>query len=267
MNKRRYHVNPATGAPGVCRNKDGNCPYSGRSGDENHYDTFGEAQLASQVIHSQRQIELPCYDERQDEFDEQFEEIKSVLETIQPAEEPFYADLSVKYEITTSNDSELLKNIIEGKAYVQKEWESIGPALQNPNLPREFINKVLKYPEDYHRETVRWVASNGALTHDEILHIVETSPDLYTRCLALRNPSLDESFAEDFVKNREDELAKLPWYSMLDNHTLDYLKLFKEYQIKTIMENIDTADMETAKINEKYPEWKMMYESRQKRNK
>lgn len=42
----KYHINK-NGVPAVCRAKEGNCPYGGESGSENHFDTIEEAQVAA----------------------------------------------------------------------------------------------------------------------------------------------------------------------------------------------------------------------------
>lgn len=268
--RNKYHVNPETGAPGLCRAKNGKCPYGGRSGVENHYSTFGEAQLAAQEMLVEKHGLLPSNkDERPENFDEQLREIKEMIDAIQGKKDIDHVNLEVKYNIRTTDDTVLLQDIIEGKTYIQEGWIAIGPALQNPNLPRSIINGILRRPKEYHIETLRWLATNPALTHEEIMKLVDTQEDLTVRSLALRNPSLKEEFAIDFVKNRKDELAKAPWYNMIDNSSLDYDKIFKEYHLRAIIDGLDTDDTLIYKINSTYPDFKNLYEfqERKKREK
>lgn len=52
----RYHVNPTTGKTAICRATKRPCKYGGKSGEENHYDTAGEAQQAYEESQHHKQI-------------------------------------------------------------------------------------------------------------------------------------------------------------------------------------------------------------------
>lgn len=260
---KKYHLNPETGAPGICRAKNGNCPYGGNTGKENHFDTFGEAQIASQTLLSSKHGLLPASEfERPEDFDEQLKEVKELFNSIQNSNERKDNYTDIQYELRTTENVKLLQDVIDGNMYIRDDWETIGPALQNPNLPREFIDKVLNNPDEYHIETQRWIASNPALKHEDLMNLVNNRKDMTTRALAMRNTSLDPDFARDFVKNRADELSKVPWYSMLDNQALDYKEYFRDFQLNLIVKSIESDDSATFKINEAYPDIKFVYEYR-----
>lgn len=257
---KKYHVNPETGAPGICRAKDGKCPYGGISGTENHYDTYTEAQKAQEKILSVKHVLLPESDNSRPR-EKQWEGINELFKTIQSRDEnPEESELAIKYKIRTTSDQELLRDVINGTMYVRSGWRTIGAAIQNPNLSRKFIDNVLDNPDDYNIEVHRWLATNPALTHNDLMRIVKESNDLTTRSLALKNTSLEESFAKDFVENRKDELYRLPWFAMTDNYGLDTRKLFMDFKVNMRAKNIDSDEAELSQLNDMYKDWKLEYE-------
>lgn len=320
---KKYHVSSLTGVPGICRAKDGNCPYGGESGQENHYDTFGEAQKASQrlyrndhdILPDSNHYKEPGYDAKikqlfeeiqqgegglneysgsQSEWDnevdnmlnsideelgdnvpeeidgdedvikrlhkDEWAEIANILSELESTDSNRLSEQKIRYEVRTTEDTDLIESVIAGDIYLRNDWSTIGAALQNPNLPRDFIDDVFNNPENYHIETQRWLALNPALTHEEIITLVEERDDLKLRSIALMNDSLEKGFAEDFLKNRSDELYKLPWYNMMNNPELGHGKLFREFIVMATITKQKTDELEAIKINDQYKDWKRAYE-------
>src|SRR5690625_3101028 len=54
----RYHINPVIGAPTICREIN-NCPYGGESGNENHFNTYSEAQEYSKEVFKKTHRQFP----------------------------------------------------------------------------------------------------------------------------------------------------------------------------------------------------------------
>ena len=313
---KKYHVSSLTGAPGVCRAKDGNCPYGGKSGQENHYDTFGEAHEASQRLYSKSHDILPengkfdeegslstlsqlfadiqgpddeglaSYNEDYDDdpsellekirnhsalkgkkFDnpqafskERWEGLTELFNSIQADSNEDATEREIRKEIRTTTDTELLKNVIEGNIYIRDDFGMVGTALQNPNLPREFIDKVLNNPDDYHIETQRWLVTNPALTHKDLMKIVNERDDLEMRTLAMRGSALELSFAKNFLEKNSDEIHYLPWYNMNNNPHIRDEQLFNRIVILGTMRGIKNDELKASSINQRYPDRTREYE-------
>lgn len=267
---KKYHVSTLTGLPGVCRAKEGNCPYGGKSGRENHYDTFSEAQRAAQEMSKNKHGILPINNpdalkpksaeeekevtrgirklfaslkstkETEDDIPEV--DIDSVLEEmetdirdkqfnedslISEDEWKYVADLydSIQKSATSTRnlaenmeyitDSYLLEQTISRNDLLKEDEHVLSAALQNPHLRMEYIEDVLKSDD---LEKKRLIVMNPALSHERIIEIAEdTNEDIAVRTLALKNMSIEEDYAVDFVNRRPDDLLKAPWVGLLNN--------------------------------------------------
>ena len=255
---RRYHINPKTGMPSVCHAKKGNCPYGGKSGEEGHYISYSMALAESQKAFEKEHRLLPKGPTSSEI--KQYENMTSILEFL-PED-----NIELKEEIRNTTNVDLLMGIIEGKFYVEDGWDKIGVALQNPNLPRDFIDDVLyNNPELYNIETRRRIMLNTSLTHEDIMYVVENESDLYMRSVALKNPGIDPSYVDDFLENRKEDLTELPWYMMTENRAIDDDKIDNWYEW-IADENIDIEIDEIGEITKDYSDWMVTYERNQRFN-
>ena len=175
-------------------------------------------------------------------------------------------EIELKEKLRNTDDVDLLMGVVEGRLYFQEGWDRVGIALQNPNLPRKFIDDVLyNSPELYSIETQRRIMLNTSLTHDDLMYAVDNSEDLYTRSIALRNPNLKDDYINDFLENRKKDLTKLPWQMIVVNPKVTEDQIYDWYSW-TIDEGIDVDRSEADKITRDYGDWKVNYERNQRFN-
>lgn len=253
----RYHINPKTGMPSVCHAQRGNCPYGGASGSEGHYESYSMAFEESQRRMSNEHKLLPANELADIEL-KKYESLSAKVERL-PKDR-----IELKEAIRHTTDVELLKGIIEEKIYVEDGWDKISVALQNPNLPRQFINDVLyERKELYSDEARRHLMLNSALTHEDLMYALENSDDLYLKSVAMKNPSLKQEFSNDYLANKPEELTKLPYYMITENGNVDNDHLFgwHKWVLKNKV-NIDRTEINT--LNVKYSDWMVSYERSQR---
>lgn len=253
---RKYHINPNTGLPGVCHAKKGNCPYGGP---ENHYETYSAALMDSQSKLEKEHALLPTGDLT----DKDIEEYQEIMENhkVDSVDE-----VELKEKLRNTDDVNLLMGVIEGRLYAEDGWDRVGIALQNPNLPRKFIDSVLyDNPKLYNIETKRRIMLNTSLTHEDLMYAVNNSEDLYMRSVALKNPNLKDDYIDDFFKNRKEDLMNLPWHMIVENPktTEDQIRDWYRW---TVSENMRIDRSEADKINRNYGDWKENYERNKRFN-
>ena len=170
--------------------------------------------------------------------------------------------IELMYSIRSMGDTLKLREIIDGNLFYKDDWSTIGAALQNPELPRDIIDKILNNPEEHHIEAQKWLATNPALTHDDLMNIVNNRKDLDLRMIALKNESLSQDFIKDFAANNSDKLRTLPWYNMTKSEDISSRKLLMDFEVDLVINGIDISDVEikSAKVNRAYPDWKNAYE-------
>ena len=254
---RKYHINPNTGLPGVCHAKKGNCPYGGP---EIHYETYSGALMDSQRKLEKEHKLLPAGNLT----DEEFKEYERIMEKpkVDSADE-----IELKEELRNTDDVDLLMGVIEGRLYAQEGWDRVGVALQNPHLPRKFIDDVLyNNPELYNIETQRRIMLNTSLTHEDLINVINNDEeDLYMRSVALRNPNLDDNYINDLFENRKKDLVNLPWHMIIENPKVTEDQIYDWYSW-TIDEGIEIDRSEADKIARGYRDWRMHYERNQRFN-
>lgn len=254
---RKYHINPNTGLPGVCHATKGNCPYGGP---EIHYETYSGALMDSQRKLEKEHKLLPA----SNLTDEEFKEYERIMEKpkVDSADE-----IELKEELRNTDDVDLLMGVIEGRLYAQEGWDRVGVALQNPHLPRKFIDDVLyNNPELYNIETQRRIMLNTSLTHEDLINVINNDEeDLYMRSVALRNPNLDDNYINDLFENRKKDLVNLPWHMIIENPKVTEDQIYDWYSW-TIDEGIEIDRSEADKIARGYRDWRMHYERNQRFN-
>ena len=212
MRKRMYHINPDTGVPSLCRANKGQCPYGGESGKLNHFDTFSEAQEHSQGIFEQRYNVLPTsaggelLDIIEDRRKVKSEKLDDLMKM---------GDYMKLKTLSETNDLDLVMGVIDGEVEGDG-WRLTGAALQNPNLPRDFIKDMaIDYPDEFEDEARRWLASNRSLSHDDLVHIIENDKDDRVKAVALLNDNLGRYYIDETIihKNREELIS--PPYSVV----------------------------------------------------
>lgn len=210
---RRYHINPKTGVPSICRAEKGNCPYGGETGEENHFATYSEAQKRSQEIFKESYQILPSNndDEIMREIEFRKKSSSSKFDSI-----PKGNNFETYKAIMNTKDENVIMGIIEGEVYDYKDWPHISIALQNPNIPKDFLNEAMfEYPEDFEDDTRRWLVMNPALTNKQLISIIENKDeDMTVRALAFRNPNLSDKVINHVIEKYPEALKVLP-YSMI----------------------------------------------------
>ena len=220
MNKRMYHIHPNIGAPTQQRaNRIEDCPYSGETGRENHFNTYDEAQIAAQEFFTLT-YELLSSNINHD-FDEIMEEIemrkkvkKEVVKVL-----PTENDDEIMKAIMETEEENVVIGVIEGEVYETTSWKYKSIALQNPNICKTFLHEALfDYPEEFTEETRRWLALNRSLTHEALVSLVENeNEDIVVRSVALNNPNVDKEYLRNILTNEVERLKELPYEVLLYN--------------------------------------------------
>lgn len=261
---KKYHINPKTGVPTICRAKKGKCPYQGAFGTDNHYDTYSEAQAVSleyfrtkyNFLHWEGEEKMINHTLSQP-YDEQLTEaIKGGLSS----EIEKDADVhKVHEEIMNCKDSDKLMRIINGIEFPDMDWTKVGIALQNPNLPEEFMRRIVDYTDNFHIETVRLFIRNHAISGNVLISIgMSEDDDMLVRCLAFQSPAIGDDYAKYVLKNHREELTELPWLALVENKYLEE-GVFDEF--KQTQEYADTANLRKQLHEDlnRYPQWWIRY--------
>lgn len=203
MSKRMYHINPNTGVPTRCYAKGGRCPYGGTSGMSHHYKTFTEAQVyAEEVIEDQyRKFPAHVYELNdlienemlQEKTNRNAHEVREFLKLDR--------DSQVRM-IRTTKSIKLLVGVINGDIG-DGDWEVIGPALQNVNVPHELLQDILfKASGAFNDETQRWAVTNKSLSADDLRRVIrgkKRNPEI--KALAFANDNIEKEYL-DFRVNK-----------------------------------------------------------------
>lgn len=204
-----YHINPETGVPSLCRAIKGKCPYGGASGRSNHFDTFSEAQSYSQEIFAQKYNVLPT---------SAGGEYLGIIEEKRRAKAEKVGRLmnmgkhNKLKTLSETEDMDLLMGVIDGEIEGDG-WMLTGAALQNINLPRQYLeDMVIDYPDEFEDEARKWAASNKSLTHDDLVHIFENDENEDVRAVALLNENLSREYVNKVIAGKsKGELVNKPY--------------------------------------------------------
>lgn len=252
---KKYHINPKTGIPSICR-AESKCPYGGKTGQEGHYNTYSEAQQASQYYLGKVYEFMPglMKEVPADELKSEIEKSRDVNREEVSKLEAMGEKESIEYLKTTDNEG-VLMSVIEGEIKKEQGWEYISTALQNPNISKKFLREsLLDYPQEVNVETRKWLAMNPALTHEEIASIVEDEDEnIEIRALALKNPSLNKEYASSIISSHIEKTDILP-YSML-HFTKHKNKESEQRKDETIFlaRRDRTGTLLAESLNKKYP--------------
>lgn len=223
MNKKMYHINPIIGAPTICRaDRIEDCPYSGETRSENHFNTYGEAQTAAQEFFTLTYELLSSdIDHNVGEIMEEIETRKKVkLETIEILAKK--SEDEITKAIMETGDENVVMGVIEGEVYETSSWKYTSIALQNPNICKTFLHEALfDYPSEFTKETRRWLALNRSLTHEALVSLVENeNEDIFVRSIALNNPNINKEYLLNILNNEVERLEKLPYQILLYNEQI-----------------------------------------------
>lgn len=217
---RRYHINPKLGIPSVCRAEKGKCPYGGASGNENHFDTFSEAQKRSQEIFEETYRILPSsVEDNKDEIMQEIEQQRKVKKDIID-KLPKSGEFEITKAIMETDNEDVVMGVIEGEIYPNSNWTYTSVALQNPNISQKFLNEALfHYPGEFDISTRRWLVLNRSLSHEDLLSIVENeNEDMTMRAVAFRNPNISKEYVDNIIENDTERLEKLPYSMIIYSH-------------------------------------------------
>ena len=255
----KYHINPNTGVPNICQATEGNCPYG------KHYITFSEAQAASEQFLKEKYGLLPSQLSTLDDVEalksrvEEFRKISPINRRASPAPDEFASEVLAR----NFDDEEYIMGIINGDILVdRKGWKHISLALQNPYIPRYFVDDVIyNDPVSYHVEVKRWLMLNESLTPEDLLHVINNSKDDVTKAIALYNPSLGKDNITELISQKsKGELAKFPWCALKYNKAIT--KDTFETSYESLSERKWESMTETEKLKktlDKYKDFFQMY--------
>lgn len=257
---RRYHINPRTGVPSICRAESGKCPYGGDTGDKNHYNTYSEAQKKSQEYFEKMYNLLPAsFTVDSEKLMEEIEENKKIksdmLSTI-----PSGSDYEITKGIMNGNE-DLVMAVVEGEVYRNSGWTYTSVALQSPSISKKFLEDAMfLYPGEVDEKTRRWLILNKSLSHDNLQFVIEDeNEDMWVRSLAFRNPNINSEYVQDIIENKPELLNKLPYSMILYSHNSND----KTEQIKDeamFFGKGDSADISTAQTMAiKFAPWERIY--------
>lgn len=256
---KKYHINPKTGVPTICRAKQGQCPYEDAFGGDNHNDTFSEAQEASYNI---MRDEFGLVYDLMEEFDRRtlsvvlrdYEELESAIgEEFKGDDRELDAIMS---DLINTDDEERIMRVINGIDYPDMDWEKLGAVLQNPYLPEDFMADLFDYTDNYHTETIRLFMWNNTITEERLFEFASSEDDdMVARCIAMMNDGVSEETADKLMKTQREIFSELPWHFMLENPSLRDLESFKEYKETEAYKNNEKMREEMNKEIQNYPEW------------
>lgn len=214
-----YHINPVIGVPTICREVN-NCPYGGESGNENHFNTYSEAQEYSKEVFKKTHRQFPS------NIEEDTNEILRKIEARKRVKEDIINKLLKKdnFEIAKAimhtDNEDVVMGVIEGEIYGGRDWTYISVALQNPYISKKFLNEALyKYPEEFDITTRRWLVLNRSLSHKDLVSIIENEDeDMTMRAVAFRNPNISKAYVSDIIYNEIDKLDRLPYSMIVHSH-------------------------------------------------
>lgn len=254
---KKYHINPKTGVPTICRAKKGQCPYVGAFGTENHYDTYSEAQEAAFLI--MRDEFGIVYDISADidrnSIDKIIEDHESFIEEVGPIMNDDRNNDEIMRDLVNTDDNDKIMRVIDGLDYPDMEWDRVGAVLQNPNISDEFVEELMDYTDNFHLETIRLFVLNRKLSEEKVFEFASSpDDDMLARCIALRNNSVRVETAEALMETQEDIFSELPWSTMLKDPRFENLQPFKDYKMRADKTEMLVADIMNNKIK-KYPDW------------
>jgi len=258
MNNKKYHINPVTGVPTICRAEKGNCPYGGASGEENHFNTYSKAQKESQAIFEEtyrRPSSRPVQDtnEIMREIEARRRVKGSTLEKLLKKD-----DYEITKFIRYTDDENIVMSVIQGEIYESSSWDFISVALQNPNISKILLNEALfDYPGEFDITTRRWLTLNRSLTHEELVSIIEKEgEDMSVRSIAFKNPNIDKEYVSNIIHNKTDLLEKLPYSMIIYSHHRNE----KTEEVKETRNNKSISLI--APYSKVFKTWEDLYRSR-----
>lgn len=253
-----YHINPATGVPSICRAKPGNCPYGGESGNANHFRSYSSAQAFAQKMLEEKYEVLPIQSVNELLSDKDISEAYSSMIEFESEYLP-KDDYEAEKLIRTTSNTKVIMGVIEGDIYVENGYSKIAPALQNPNLPRDFIDKVFSNPSSYTPEFQNWLMTNPSLTEKDLLYVVDRFNNENAKRLALMHSSIASETAMDIIADmtashtlENEDLLRI---ALINNSNFDEDGEISSYRIECIMDDIDTVDPRIDLLKEKYQDW------------
>lgn len=255
----RYHINPHTGVPNICRAKKGNCPYEGAFGNSNHYDSYSEAQEASfEIMRDEFGIvyDLAADEERKGRHSqlEDYEEYERVIGSEMVYDDREYDEII--RDIVNTEDEEKITNILDGLYYANKDWNKVSAVLQNPNIPEAFLEDIVDRPNNYHLETVRMIMRNRRLNQVQLFEFSSRqNNDIYARGIAMSNKSIKVETVDKLAKSKPELMTKAPWAVLLEEERFQELDSIKGIKASSAYkDNQKNINMYLSKLNQ-YPDW------------
>lgn len=131
----------------------------------------------------------------------------------------------IGHSIATLEDPKALLDIIDGVHYP----EYFSDALQNPNLPQEFIDKVIDELDRYTTHMLRFLVLNPNLKSDHITSLIENDDiendqrESVIRMLAAAHENIDYEYAKSIIENNREKLNDEPYVYFFNNPSLKNL--------------------------------------------
>lgn len=162
-------------------------------------------------------------------------------------------DKDIGHSIVTMEDPKALLDIINGVHYP----DQFDKALQNPNLPRDFIDDVINNPNKYTEDVRIHLARNPSLNSDDVAWLYEKDESYQVKLLAARHPNIDYNYAKSIIESKSDKLNESPYCYFFFNPKLNDLTApFRERYEGTL--EVHKRFSNQADIFHK--DWKVYYE-------
>lgn len=208
----RYHINPKTGLPAICRAKPGNCPYE-RQGAP-HFNSYDEADEYSvnQLMEEGRFI--VSAEEQYGTDAEWFEEMDSVQDRI--AEEgydyameevwgAFNREKEVSDEVADFSpeeiveylrgvpDEQLIEDVLEGKAFPHETSDRYVRAVAaNPLFPEKYKEAMAYDPWSFDQEFIVECIENHQFNEDQLLDMIGNTTNEGLQRYIINRPEISE---------------------------------------------------------------------------
>lgn len=202
----KYHINPTTGQPSICRATIRECPY----GDSPHYSTWDEAQEASDKMMAKRyglQALTP-------------EERTVALNAVNwdtALKKSNWPKDKITIALRYTDHPELIAAALAGQVEGNATWADSVSVLLNEHMPDSVKIPLMEWNNYWTPEALAVFAAGPVMSEEEILKFIENSDDKYVQAIAYTNPKLSKETIKKITDKDRAIVKKLPYIGLLMN--------------------------------------------------
>lgn len=212
----KYHINPETQTPSLCRAKRGKCPFGGP---DKHYNTYEEAQdVCDEIAYNEFVVETDPMTAPQEVLDN-IHVMKYYEKTIDDA----YAQFSDEDIIDALENQDNLPQLSMGIFYevglkdrVKENPELLTAAIKSPSLPPEVKDDIINNAQNYSEFTVDKFAENPSLSADDLIQLSRGHSYNIKKKTMMKDPRFTaEKINEIYEDIRANGVKNYPGWALL----------------------------------------------------